>query len=98
MRRGMRESFVKRTFTAALWAASGHLALAASAGAQEAVNAEALAPFFDQAASGRVDVVGIGDSNQLYAGHGWDTGWAVALAERYGLYATGLHSAESSNQ
>ncbi len=67
--------------------------LTASAGAQVAtVNAEALRPFFDLAIRARVDVVGIGDSNQLQRSNGWDQGWHKALDERFGLYATGLVS------
>ena len=45
------------------------------------------------ARTGRADAVGIGDSNQAYGGHGWDHGWSRALGERFGLFATGLHSA-----
>ena len=67
--------------------------LTASAGAQvAAVNAEALRPFFDLALRARVDVVGIGDSNQLHRSNGWDQGWHKALDQRFGLYATGLVS------
>jgi hypothetical protein len=36
-------------------------------------------------------VVLLGDSNQLYAGHGWDHGWAKALDTTFGTYATGIH-------
>ncbi len=67
--------------------------LTASASAQmAAVNAEAIRPFLDLAARARVDVVGIGDSNQLQRSNGWDQGWHKALDERFGLYATGLVS------
>lgn len=41
----------------------------------------------------RLDVIGLGDSNQLFGGHGWDHGWSAALESRVGLVATGLHSA-----
>lgn len=44
-----------------------------------------------QAATQRVDVVMLGDSNQLFGGHGWDHGWAHALSNRFGLYGTGIH-------
>ncbi|MEY3230025.1 MAG: hypothetical protein RL689_112 [Planctomycetota bacterium] len=57
-----------------------------------AVNADAIRPLFDLAARARVDVVGIGDSNQLQRSNGWDQGWHKALAERFGLYATGVVS------
>lgn len=55
-------------------------------------NASAIHPFFERAAVARVDVVGIGDSNHAYAGHGWDEGWQRALAERYRAYASPLFS------
>lgn len=56
-------------------------------------SAEKLAPFFSRAHMARVDIVGIGDSNQVFAGHGWDHGWAKALSDEFDLYATGLLSA-----
>ncbi len=43
--------------------------------------------------SARADIVCIGDSNQAYAGHGWDHGVTRAAASRFGLFATGLHAA-----
>jgi hypothetical protein len=43
------------------------------------------------ASTERVDVVMLGDSNQLFGGHGWDHGWAHALSNRVGLYGTGVH-------
>jgi lysophospholipase L1-like esterase len=55
--------------------------------------AEALAPWVRAAGRSRVDMVGIGDSNQAFGGHGWDHGCGRALASRFGLFATGLHSA-----
>lgn len=63
-----------------------------AAGQDEAVNAAAIAAFFQAAERTRVDVVGIGDSNQLQRSNGWDEGWHKALARRYGLYATGVTS------
>ncbi|MEC9373680.1 MAG: hypothetical protein VYC34_07540, partial [Planctomycetota bacterium] len=64
---------------------------ATAGGAPAAViNPAAIAPFFEAALTERVDIVGIGDSNQLFQADGFDHGWHVALAERYGLYATGL--------
>lgn len=69
------------------------LFVAMAAHAQPAINAETLAPFFDAAAVSRVDIVGIGDSNQIYGGHGWDHGFQRALTLRFGMYATGLLSA-----
>jgi lysophospholipase L1-like esterase len=65
--------------------------------ADAVTGARELVPFFGALRSGRVDVIGIGDSNQLLGGHGWDHGWDhgwnFALASGPGLYATGLHSA-----
>ena len=41
----------------------------------------------------RVDIVGIGDSNQLFEGHGWDSGFAKALVDAGApMWATGLVS------
>ena len=45
------------------------------------------------AETGRADVIGIGDSNQLYGGYGWDEYFAKALVSRFGMYATGIMSA-----
>lgn len=53
-------------------------------------NREALGSFFRAAALGRVDIVCIGDSNQLLLGDGWDDALQVVWHERFGLYATGL--------
>jgi hypothetical protein len=45
----------------------------------------------------KVDFVGIGDSNLLFGGHGWDEGVQWGLAQSYPMYATGLVSvAENS--
>lgn len=60
--------------------------------AQPVVYGDQLAPFWHAAAHTRIDVVSIGDSNQLFAGGGWDRGWTRALASTTGLYASGLHS------
>lgn len=56
-------------------------------------NRDALGPFFCSAALRRVDIVCIGDSNQLLLGHGWDEAYTQAASERWPLYATGLLSA-----
>jgi hypothetical protein len=45
------------------------------------------------AASRRVDVLMIGDSNQLFGGSGWDHGFQYRLGTLYGIYATGMVSA-----
>jgi hypothetical protein len=56
------------------------------------VNVDAVRPFYEAARTQRVDIVGIGDSNQIYRGSGWDEGWHVALGERFNSYATGVVS------
>ena len=67
--------------------------LSSVAGAQiAAFNAQEVRPFFELARIGRVDVVCIGDSNQLQRSNGWDQGWHKAMASRFGEYATGLVS------
>ena len=48
--------------------------------------------FFARAGSERVDIVGIGDSNQLYQSFGWEAGLLLAAAERFPVYSTGLLS------
>lgn len=55
-------------------------------------NADGLAGFFRAAALGRVDIVCIGDSNQLLLGRGWDEAYIRAASDRWGLYATGIVS------
>lgn len=55
--------------------------------------ASALRPWVRLAISARADIVCIGDSNQAYAGHGWDHGITRAAANKFGLFATGLHAA-----
>lgn len=56
-------------------------------------NAAAIKPFIDAAGTRRLDISGIGDSNQI-AGpngdYGWDHGYAKAWSDRYGWYATSL--------
>lgn len=55
-------------------------------------NRDALAGFFRAAAIGRVDIVCIGDSNQLLWGRGWDEAYIRYAGFRWRLYATGLVS------
>tara|TARA_R110000851_G_scaffold64502_2_gene146861 strand:- start:1355 stop:3325 length:1971 start_codon:yes stop_codon:yes gene_type:complete len=47
--------------------------------------------------NGRVDFVGIGDSNQLFAGQGWDSGFQIALSESVPRYATALISTNEND-
>lgn len=68
------------------------LLAAAAAGQPAVINGDAVRPFFDLAKTMRVDMVGIGDSNQLQRSNGWDEGWHKALERRYGIYATGVVS------
>ncbi|MEM1423360.1 MAG: hypothetical protein AAGH64_05085, partial [Planctomycetota bacterium] len=60
-------------------------------------DADDLAPFFEAAATRRVDIVGIGDSNQLFQGHGWDAAWILATDARFGAWATGSLSPGENN-
>lgn len=78
---------------------AGAGALACNAGAPPAegpgggvsavVGLDEVTPFFAAAAVERVDLLMIGDSNQLFGGHGWDDGIIRASHARFGLYATG---------
>lgn len=56
-------------------------------------NGAALKPFVAAAQTRRVDILGIGDSNQI-AGpgndYGWDHGYAKAWSDRFGEYATSM--------
>lgn len=54
------------------------------------VDGPELADFWRAARERRVDIIGIGDSNQLHFTGGWDQGFHVALAERFPVYATPL--------
>lgn len=56
-------------------------------------DAAELSAWVSTAQTARADIVCIGDSNQAFGGHGWDHGLTKAGAERFGLFATGLHSA-----
>ncbi len=51
-----------------------------------------------RASSRRVDIVGIGDSNQLMDGYGFDYALRNALSNRFGLYATAPLSGENTAQ
>jgi hypothetical protein len=53
-------------------------------------NAAALKPFVDAAQTRRVDIAGIGDSNQVAGNYGWEHGYSKAWTDRYGAYATGV--------
>lgn len=69
------------------------LVFGAEAMAQSAVtDGRELASFWDACRSRRVDLICIGDSNQLHRGAGWDEALAVVWAGEFGAYATGLHS------
>lgn len=59
--------------------------------------ASAAMDFVAAIASSHVDFVGIGDSNQLFGGYGWDWGWQYALSQYYPMYATGLISANENS-
>jgi MYXO-CTERM domain-containing protein len=54
-------------------------------------NAPALRKIVDAAEARRVDIIGVGDSNQGGGGgYGWDHGYPEAWQKRYGWYATGV--------
>lgn len=61
------------------------------------VNAEVVRDLLSEAPSRRIDVVCLGDSNQLFNGTGWQDGWTVALGDRYPMYATPLLGAGDNN-
>src|SRR4051794_32946264 len=52
-------------------------------------------PFIQAAVSRRVDVAGIGDSNQVHFGTGYDDGFQLALGQQFGLYATEVFPANA---
>jgi len=56
-------------------------------------NNERLREVFASARHRRIALVGIGDSNQLYASDGWEYAWSQALLDRYSLWGTALLSA-----
>lgn len=57
-----------------------------------------LGDVLERMATTRVDFVGIGDSNQLFGGTGWDHGLQSGLdAQGYALWATGLVSQNENN-
>ncbi len=60
--------------------------------AQAVIDGAELAPALQHALTHRIDVVGIGDSNQLFAAHGFDHGQTLAWGESFGTWATGLTS------
>ena len=53
--------------------------------------------FLRAANTSRVDILMIGDSNQLLSGHGWDHGLHKACHDRWGLYATGYMPANTNS-
>lgn len=53
---------------------------------------QSLGPLLSRIAAGRVDFIGIGDSNQLLGSTGWDHGFQYALSQRFSMYATGIIS------
>ncbi|TIO14921.1 MAG: hypothetical protein E5X86_22645 [Mesorhizobium sp.] len=52
---------------------------------------------FARASTQRIDIVGIGDSNQILSGFGWDHGIQYALARYFPMHATGLISQNENN-
>jgi hypothetical protein len=60
-------------------------------------NFDLLLDIFRTMDSFKVDWCGIGESNQLHNGFGWDSGIQKALAENYKMFATGLVPFNSNN-
>ncbi len=54
------------------------------------VNGAAVRAALEQAAVRRIDIVGLGDSNQPFGGAGWDHGVQDKMSSLYPMYATGL--------
>ena len=72
---------------------AGVIAQPVAVAQQIVTNARPAAQVLAAAAERRVDIALIGDSTTVYAGHGWDHGFSYACDQRFGLYATGIHSA-----
>lgn len=53
--------------------------------------------FAELAQTRRVDMISIGDSNQLFGGHGWDQGWGLALINKFDWYGSTLFGACENN-
>lgn len=61
------------------------------------VNAIAVRSLLLESETRRIDVVCLGDSNQLFSGSGWQDGLTVALGELYPMYASPLLGAGDNN-
>jgi hypothetical protein len=61
------------------------------------VNAPVARDLLVQAQSRRIDIVCLGDSNQLFSGFGWQDGLTIALGEQYPMYATPILGAGDNN-
>ncbi|MCB9846856.1 MAG: hypothetical protein H6814_00435 [Phycisphaeraceae bacterium] len=62
-----------------------------------AVNVQPVKDLLDLAETRRIDVVCLGDSNQLFSGVGWQDGLTIALGEHYPMYATPILGAGANN-
>jgi hypothetical protein len=60
-------------------------------------HADQLVPFLQAASTRRVDITGIGDSNQMHEGGGHQYGMQLAWANQFGMYATGVLPASANN-
>jgi len=65
--------------------------------AQRRAASPVVAALLDELSSRKVDFVGIGDSNQLLGGLGWDHGFQKFLSDNYEMYSTGLLSLAENN-
>ena len=61
------------------------------------VNAPVVRDLLNLASSRRIDIVCLGDSNQLFSGFGWQDGLTIALGELFPMYATPLLGAGDNN-
>lgn len=54
--------------------------------------------FFSLMATERVAMIGVGDSNQILGGHGWDHGWQHAISSAgFAMWGTGIMSSNENN-
>ncbi len=56
--------------------------------APKTVERHIIRELIEQAETRRIDIVSLGDSNQLFYSFGWQDGWSHALGARYEMYAT----------
>lgn len=72
-------------------------ALPSLVSAQAIVGDATVLDAINESISRRIDLIGIGDSNQIFGGTGWDEGWQAAFANHFEMYATGLISPQQND-